>query len=94
MGPGGAYLQPAMDRTNLTLLTNTRVRRVRVTGGRAVGVECVGPDGPVDLPADRIVLSAGAIGSAQLLMLSGVGPEEVLRAAGVSVVADLPVGVA
>lgn len=94
VGPGGAYLQPAMDRTNLTLLTNTRVRRVRLTGGRAVGVEYVGPDGSGDLTADRIVLSAGAIGSAQLLMLSGLGPREVLRAAEVSVVADLPVGVA
>jgi choline dehydrogenase len=94
VGPGGAYLQPAMDRTNLTLLTNTRVGRVRLADGRAVGVECVGPDGTVDLTADRIVLSAGAIESAQLLMLSGVGPQKVLRAAGVSVVADLPVGVA
>jgi predicted dehydrogenase (TIGR03970 family) len=92
VGPGGAYLQPAMDRTNLTLLTNTRARRVRIVGGRAVGLECVGPDGAVDLTADRIVLSAGAIGSAHLLMLSGVGPQDVLRAAGVPVVADLSVG--
>jgi choline dehydrogenase len=94
VGPGGAYLQPAMDRTNLTLLTNTRAARIRMNDGRAVGVECVGPDGRVDLTADRIVLSAGAIGSAHLLMLSGVGPQEVLRAAGVPVVADLPVGAA
>jgi choline dehydrogenase len=94
VGPGGAYLQPAMDRTNLTLLTNTRAGRVRMAGAVAIGVECVGPDGAVDLTADLIVLSAGAIGSAHLLMLSGVGPEKVLRAAGVSVMADLPVGVA
>jgi choline dehydrogenase len=94
VGPGGAYLQPAMARTNLTLLTNTRVGRVRINGGRAVGVDCAGPDGAIDLTADRIVLSAGAIGSAHLLMLSGVGPQNMLRAAGVGVVADLPVGVA
>jgi predicted dehydrogenase (TIGR03970 family) len=94
VGPGGAYLQPAMARTNLTLLANTRVGRVRINGGRAVGVDCVGPDGAIDLTADRIVLSAGAIGSAHLLMLSGVGPQNVLRAVGVPVVADLPVGVA
>ena len=94
VGPGGAYLQPAMDRTNLTLLTNTRVGRIRIVNGRAVGVECVGPDGAVDLTADRIVLSAGAIGSAHLLMLSGVGPKETLRSAGVPVHVDLPVGVA
>jgi choline dehydrogenase len=94
VGPGGGYLEPAMDRPNLTLLTNTRVRRVRMSGDTAVGVECEGPDGAVDLTADRIVLSAGAIGSAHLLMLSGVGPADVLRAAGVAVVADLPVGAA
>lgn len=94
VGPGGAYLQPAMGRTNLTLLTNTRVQRIRMHGGRAVGVDCAGPDGAADLSADRIVLSAGAIGSAHLLMLSGVGPQQLLRAAGVPVVADLPVGAA
>jgi len=94
VGPGGAYLKPAMDRERLTVLTDTRVRRIRIEGGRAVGVECVGPDGPADLTADRIVLSAGAIGSAHLLMLSGIGPQDVLSAAGVPVVADLPVGAA
>ena len=57
------------------MLTDTRVRRIRIVGGRAVGVECVGTGGPVDLTADRIVLSAGAIGSAHLLMLSGIGPQ-------------------
>ena len=39
-------------------------------------MECVGPDGLGDLTADRIVLSAGAIGSAHLLLLSGIGPED------------------
>jgi predicted dehydrogenase (TIGR03970 family) len=92
VGPGGAFLQPAMDRTNLTVLTNTQVGRVRIVGGQAVGVDCVGPNGAVDLTADRIVLCAGAIGSAHLLMLSGVGPEAQLRPAGVSVHANLPVG--
>jgi choline dehydrogenase len=94
VGPGGAYLQPAMDRTNLTVLTNTRVLRIRIGGGRALGVECTGPDGVVGLTADRIVLSAGAIGSAHLLMLSGVGPRDVLAAAGIPVTVDLPVGAA
>jgi choline dehydrogenase len=94
VGPGGAYLQPAMNRANLTLLTNTRARRIRTNGGRAIGVDCIAPDGDTHLTADRIVLSAGAIGSAHLLMLSGVGPQQMLRAAGVPVVADLPVGAA
>lgn len=92
VGPGGAYLQPAMDRTNLTLLANTRVGRIRIANGRAVGVDCVGADGAMDLTADRIVLCAGAIGSAHLLMLSGVGPQATLREAGVPVQVDLPVG--
>ena len=94
VGPGGAYLQPALDRANLTLMTNTRVQRIRIVDDCAVGLECVGPEGPVDLSADRIVLCAGAIGSAHLLMLSGVGPQVMLRSAGVEVVADLPVGAA
>ena len=94
VGPGGAYLQPAMERTNLTLLTNTRVGRIRIANGRAVGVACVGDDGAADLTADRIVLCAGAIGSAHLLMLSGVGPQAMLRSAGVPVLVDLPVGIA
>ncbi len=92
VGPGGAYLQPAMARTNLTLLANTRVRRVRIVNGRAVGVECVGPVGAADLTADRIILCAGAIGSAHLLMLSGIGAEAVLRSAGIPVLVNLPVG--
>ena len=94
VGPGGAFLQPAMRRTNLTLLANTRVGRVRIAerpGGRR-GLRR--PRRAVDLTADRIVLCAGAIGSAHLLMLSGVGPRRGLRPAGVSVHADLPVGIA
>lgn len=94
VGPGGAFLKPAMDRAGLTVLTDTRVRRIRIAGSRAVGVECVGPAGPTDLTADRIVLSAGAIGSAHLLMLSGIGPHDALRGVGVPVEVDLPVGTA
>ncbi|MEZ0362501.1 mycofactocin system GMC family oxidoreductase MftG [Mycobacterium sp. pUA109] len=91
-GPGVGYLLPALGRPNLTLLDRTRAVRVRISAGRAVGVDAVGPDGPLDLAADRIVLCAGAIESAHLLMLSGVGDEDMLRAAGVGVVAPLPVG--
>ncbi|MCT7658210.1 mycofactocin dehydrogenase MftG [Mycobacterium deserti] len=94
VGPGGAFLQPAMNRGNLTVLANTSVRRVRIADGRAAGVDCVGPDGATTLVADRIVLSAGAIGSAHLLMLSGVGPQEALRRLDIPVHADLPVGAA
>ncbi|AQT78797.1 mycofactocin system GMC family oxidoreductase MftG [Mycolicibacterium litorale] len=91
-GPGAAFLEPASARPNLTVLPRTRVLRVRTVRARAVGVEAVGPAGPVTLTADRVVLSAGAIGSAQLLMLSGIGPAAALREAGIAVVANLPVG--
>lgn len=93
VGPGGAFLQPALARQHLTLLTDTRVGRIRFAGGRATGVDCLGPDGAVTLAADRVVLCAGAIASAQLLMCSGIGPQQVLRAAGVDTEVDLPVGV-
>ena len=43
-------------------------------GSRAVGVDALGPDGRIYLAADRIVLSTGAIATAHLLMLSGIGP--------------------
>lgn len=91
-GPGAAYLLPALDRRNLALLAETRAVRVRITAGRAVGLDAVGPDGPVRLAADRIVLCAGAIESAHLLMLSGVGDPVMLRGLGIEVVAALPVG--
>lgn len=91
-GPGATFLEPALARPNLTVLPRTRVLRVRVSAGRAIGVDTVGPAGPAVLEADRIVLSAGAIGSAQLLMLSGIGPADPLRRAGIPVLTDLPVG--
>lgn len=94
VGPGGAFLQPALDRSNLTLMADTRVLRLDLAAGRVVGVRCRGPAGDELLTADRVVLCAGAIGTAQLLMLSGVGLPEVLEPRGVAVVADLPVGVA
>lgn len=91
-GPGQAFLLPALSRPNLTLVPGTRALGVDFVGTRAVGVRCTGPDGVVDLTADRIVLSAGAIESALLLLRSGIGPADDLAGAGVAVVADLPVG--
>ncbi len=89
VGPGGAYLQPALNRPNVELVTDTRVRRVLFRGNRAVGVHC--DDGSV-LHAGRIVLCSGAIGSAHLLLLSGVGPPDELGVLGIEVVSGLPVG--
>lgn len=90
-GSGAAYLLPALGRPNLTLLERTRAVRLRFAGATAVGVEVIGPHGRATVSADRIVLCAGAIESAHLLMLSGIGDEAMLRATGVPVVAPLPV---
>ncbi len=91
-GSGAAYLLPALGRPNLVLLERTRAVRLRFSGARVVGVDAVGPHGPTELAADRIVLCAGAIQSAHLLMLSGLGDEPMLRSAGVPVLSPLPVG--
>jgi predicted dehydrogenase (TIGR03970 family) len=91
-GAGAGFLIPALRRRNLSLLAHTRVVRLRFSAATVVGVDAAGPEGPVSLTADRIVLCAGAIQSAHLLMLSGVGDEAMLRDAGVDVAAVLPVG--
>ena len=81
-----AYLSPRRGSPRLTVLGRTRVTRVLVERGRAVGVQT--DRGPVR--AAEVVLSAGAVGSPHLLMLSGIGPADHLRATGVDVVADVP----
>jgi choline dehydrogenase len=88
-----AYLRPARRRPNLTVWTGARVLRVLVTEGRAVGVE-VQRAGRRELitAAREVVVCGGAIGSPQVLMHSGIGPAEHLRAHGIEVHADLPVG--
>ena len=92
IGSGAGYLLPALGRSNLTLLSQTRAVRLGFDGTAAVGVDAVGPNGPTTLTAGRIVLCAGAIQSAHLLMLSGIGDEPMLRGLGVPLVAPLPVG--
>jgi predicted dehydrogenase (TIGR03970 family) len=91
-GPGAAFLLPALSRPNLSLLTKTRAVRLRFTHNRIVGVDAIGPTGLITVTAQRVVLSAGAIESAHLLMLSGIGEQTMLSSVGVDVVADLPVG--
>jgi choline dehydrogenase len=92
IGSGAGYLIPALERSNLTLLARTQAVRLRFSGTAAVAVDAIGPEGPMTITAERIVLCAGAIQTAHLLMLSGVGDEAMLRAAGVPLVAPLPVG--
>jgi choline dehydrogenase len=83
-----AYLEPVVNRGNLTVLADTTVFRVVVARGRVRGVEAVRAGGLTTYRSAEVVLCAGAIKSPHLLMLSGIGPAEHLRAFGISVVHD------
>jgi choline dehydrogenase len=86
-----AYLRPAMDRPNLEVLTDALVTRVVVEGGRAAGVRYLLRGAEETAYAQgEVILSAGAIGSPQLLMLSGIGPADHLRDTGIGVIVDSP----
>ena len=86
-----AYLYPAMHRPNLTVETGALVTRIVVRGGRATGVEYARRGRLRTAHAgSEVILSAGAYGSPQLLMLSGMGRPDELRAAGVEPVHELP----
>ncbi|MER5968361.1 GMC family oxidoreductase N-terminal domain-containing protein [Streptomyces sp. NPDC002055] len=88
-----AYLRPALERPNLTVLTGAHCTRLLFSGERAVGVEAERHGVLEDWHADReVVLAAGAYNSPQLLMLSGIGNADELRELGVTPRADLPVG--
>ena len=85
-----AYLDQARHRLNLTIRANVSVRRILFAGRRAVGVEAESGGESVTVEGEQIVLSAGAIASPHLLLLSGVGPAAQLRNLGIEVVHDLP----
>ena len=86
-----AYLHPAADRPNLTIYTDALVTGVEIEGGRATGVRYL-RRGVEDLARAEaeIILSAGAVGSPQLLMLSGVGPADHLHEHNIAVMAENP----
>jgi choline dehydrogenase len=86
-----AYLHPFLTRPNLTVHTQTWAGRLETSGDRVTGVRVRHGDGTGALVrADDVVLCAGAVDSPRLLLQSGVGPADALRALGVDVVADLP----
>src|ERR1700681_3373756 len=85
-----AFLHPNLGRANLTLLLNTNVTKVLFDGDRASGVEIAAADGARRVTATReVILSAGTIHTAQLLMLSGLGEASELKKLGIVPVADL-----
>jgi choline dehydrogenase len=90
-GTGKAYLRPALERPNLTLKTGVLVTGLIIEGSRVKGVKYLVDGVPETAYADsEVVLTSGAIGSCQLLMLSGVGPAAELEEVGVKVSHDLP----
>ena len=84
------FLKPVMHRPNLTVVTDALVQRVRLDGRRATGIELV-RDGEATFAEARIetILAAGAIGSPQLLQLSGVGASALLQSRGIAVAHEL-----
>ncbi len=85
-----AFINPVRHRRNLTILTHAQVERVVFDGRRASGLDLLLEGKPARVAVDgELVLSAGAIGTPQLLQLSGVGPGGLLRAHGVEVLHDL-----
>ncbi len=90
-GVGECYVQPALERPNFRVEMRAFAHRLVIEDGRAVGVDYEQPDGMHRARATReVVVSGGAIGSPQLLMLSGIGPAAHLRSHGIEVVVDSP----
>lgn len=87
-----AYLNPIKARENLEIVVKARTTRIVLDGRRATGVAYVGKDGREHVVKARgeVILSAGAIGSPHILMLSGLGEGAHLQEQGVDVLADLP----
>jgi len=84
------FLRPAMNRSNLTVMTDVLVKRVRLDGRRAAGIELLraGQEAFAEARIETI-LAAGAIGSPQILQLSGIGPAAALQPLGIPVTREL-----
>ncbi|XP_046560481.1 alcohol dehydrogenase [acceptor]-like [Haliotis rubra] len=93
MSTSKAFLWPVINRPNLHVLAHSHVTKIMIENKKAVGVEYVKDNRLYKVLASReVILSAGAIGSPQLLMLSGIGPKKHLEDKGIKVKANLPVG--
>ncbi len=86
-----AFLRPALKRDNLNLIRRALVTKILVENGRAIGISYEQGGKTRILKARRdVILSAGAVNSPQLMMLSGIGPASDLKSHGIDVVHDLP----
>jgi choline dehydrogenase len=89
--PWSAYLEPVIDNPRLTLLANANVGRLFLESGRCVGIDIHSQKAVLKARATRdVILCAGAIDTPRLLLLSGIGNADELRANDISVVHDLP----
>ena len=86
-----AFLRPTRGRSNLRIVIEAQATRVRVEAGRVTALDLTLDGVPARVAiSGELVLAAGAIGSPQLLQLSGIGPGEVCQAAGIETVLDVP----
>ncbi len=85
-----AYLGPARGRENLTIVSQTLVHGLIFEGAKAVGVRGITPGGEREFHGDEVILCAGAVGTPQILLLSGIGPADRLRLLDIPVVGHLP----
>jgi choline dehydrogenase-like flavoprotein len=86
-----AYLRPARGRRNLTVRSDVSALKIVVENGRAVGVQIADGNQLTTIRAEReVIVTAGAVGSPKLLLLSGIGPAEQLHGLGIPTVLDLP----
>src|SRR5262249_53716739 len=90
VGPADAFLDPVLNRPNLTLVSSALATRLVLSGKRATGVEYFHNGRVETASAGEVILAGGAISSPHLLMLSGIGPADELKAAGVTPFHDLP----
>ena len=90
MSTAMTHLNPVRHHLNLTVRGGVFVRKILIKDGKAVGVEAESGGKVFQIEAGRVVLSAGAIRSPHLLMLSGIGPEDHLRQFGIPTVRHLP----
>ena len=86
-----AFLKPVMNRPNLTVIAHAHITQILIQNDRAVGVEFLTGKNKMQQAMARkeVILSAGAFQSPQLLMLSGIGPIDALRSAGITVKKEL-----
>ncbi len=88
---GYSYLKAANKRSNLTILKHALVTRIVFEGNTATGIECkIGGKSRLYNAQKEVIISAGAIGSPQLLQVSGIGPRKTLEAAGIDLLHELP----